>query len=121
MMRCPLCGQTPSDHSSLVGEAGSTPGGRSRSGTEQSIQSSVTQQSSVNGDYWPHTVFLQTPFCPHAPHALHCAQVLPGITLVVVSQVRLSHTCRGTLCARCWVMHELMNQDRTKIVQELMN
>lgn len=37
--------------------------------------------------YQSHTVFLQNELCTHCPHQLHCIQVFPGITLILVSEV----------------------------------
>ena len=37
--------------------------------------------------YMNHTVFLQNELCSHCPHQLHCIQVFPGITLILVSEV----------------------------------
>ena len=90
MMSYVHCCQTASDHTSLLLEVGNKSGSRSRSGTEQSTQSSISQ-SSKTSDYWPRTVFLQTPSCHHAPYTLHCTHILPSIALVILSQVRMSH------------------------------
>ena len=37
--------------------------------------------------YMNHTVFLQNELCSHCPHQLHCIQVFPGMTLILVSEV----------------------------------
>ena len=77
----------------MIQEIGSTVtvSGRSRSGTDYSLRSTLTQPSTVSvPEFWPHSIFLQTPACQHMPHTLHTAQILPGITLVIVSQVSKS-------------------------------
>ncbi|KAK7109941.1 BLOC-3 complex member HPS1-like [Littorina saxatilis] len=104
---------TPSDHSSMVPEVGSNLEGRSRSGTEQSMQSSVTQ-ASITSDYWPHAVFLQTRSCQHAPHSLHCAQILPGITLIVVSQMG-GYNAADPLCQVLSIVQDLLQGRRNKL------
>jgi len=37
--------------------------------------------------YMNHTVFLQNELCFHCPHQLHCIQVFPGMTLILISEV----------------------------------
>lgn len=76
--------QSAQDMTSTSANLSTQDGGSTSPGaTEQSLQSGTTDEL----DYWPHTVFLQTSFCQYSPHALHCTQILPGITLVVVGQV----------------------------------
>ncbi|KAK7477485.1 hypothetical protein BaRGS_00031249 [Batillaria attramentaria] len=107
---------TPSDHSSLAGgDATSTAGTRSRSSTGHSQQSTSTQDAASHG-YWPHTVFLQTPSCQYSPHALHCAQILPGITLIVVSQMS-GYLTADPLCQVLSIVQDLLQARRSKLTR----
>ena len=40
--------------------------------------------------YSPQTVFLKTPTCRYAPYRLTTAQVFPGVSLILLSQVGIS-------------------------------
>ncbi|KAI8792885.1 Hermansky-Pudlak syndrome 1 protein [Biomphalaria glabrata] len=49
------------------------------------LEETIGSKSSFNS-YWPQSVFLDTHTCPYSPYNLHCLQVLPGVTLILLSQ-----------------------------------
>ena len=65
--------------------------GRTSSPANQSTASAQSESSSteVSQDrYQFHPVFLSTPSCKVTPHTLHLIEALPGMSLVVVCEVR---------------------------------
>ncbi|XP_076460275.1 BLOC-3 complex member HPS1-like [Babylonia areolata] len=113
--------QASSDQPWVRGEEGGGRGPQSRSYTEHSGQAGGGVGGSAGGgaggrEFWPHVVFLQTPTCPHTPHTLHCAQVLPNISLVVVSQV-WGQQASDPLCQILSIVQDLLQGRRNKLTR----
>ncbi|CAL1530917.1 unnamed protein product [Lymnaea stagnalis] len=55
------------------------------------LQDTITEQEIVSSKpsfntYWPHTIFLETSACQYSPYNMHSIQVLPGVTVLFLSQ-----------------------------------
>ncbi|XP_071169575.1 BLOC-3 complex member HPS1-like isoform X1 [Mytilus edulis] len=57
--------------------------------------------------YMSHIVFLQNELCNHCPHQLHCIQVFPGITLVLVSEMPRA-SLANTLCQVLFLLKQVV-------------
>ncbi|PVD30652.1 hypothetical protein C0Q70_09925 [Pomacea canaliculata] len=101
------------EQSSSIPEETTTAGSGSHSGREHSAQTSAIGTTD-RATYWPHTVFLQTALSLYAPHTLHCAQILPGIILVVVSQ-NSRHTMADPLSQVHGIIQDVMQGRREKL------
>ena len=75
--------ETSQDTDGAAGRT-SSPANRSTASTQSASSSTEVLQDR----YQFHPVFLSTPSCKVTPHTLHLIEALPGMSLVVVCEVR---------------------------------
>ena len=58
----------------------------------------------INRDDHMHiNVLLHTPSCQFTPHALHCIEIMPGVTMVIISEVLSVIFCKFVLVYLCLI------------------
>ncbi|XP_059159167.1 BLOC-3 complex member HPS1-like isoform X2 [Physella acuta] len=81
--------------------------------TSSFLQESIFTQTNPNS-YSPQTIFLETPTCQYSPYNIHTVQILPGVTLVLLSQVQ-RHNIADIIYLIIYNIHDLIYGRRVKL------
>ncbi|KAH9518484.1 hybrid polyketide synthetase [Bulinus truncatus] len=87
--------------------------------TLSNLEETLSNRSSFK-NYWPYSVFLETSTCPYVPYNIHCLQVLPGVTLILLSQAQ-KHTLAESIYQVITNVQDLLYNKRSKFSRSRSN